>query len=119
MQIDYSRLPGHMQNGIREWIKWLKGIPENVQINYENCPRIFVDQMNMVEGFLPPRAKVASFQLPYYCEECDSETNVLMARDKDFSKAKPTPKGMPKCQSCGKDAEIDVVEQKYFRFLGL
>src|SRR4051812_44101640 len=62
--------------GIREWIKWISTAPA-AKFNYHECPKIIVDQINMVQGFLPPSGKVMSFYVPYFNEESGSEKNVL------------------------------------------
>src|SRR5687768_7774371 len=52
--------------GIREWIKWMKGFPASVKLGVRKCPKIIVDQINMVAGFLPAGTTVQSFYVPYY-----------------------------------------------------
>src|SRR5262249_15170951 len=60
--------------GIREWIKWMKGaFPSNLQLSVRRCPKIIVDQINMVSGFLPANAKVESFYVPFYADGSGSE----------------------------------------------
>src|SRR5262245_9841324 len=63
--------------GIREWIKWIRTAPTTSQIVYQNCPKVIVDQINMVAGFLPENAKVASFYVPYYSDASGNEKMIL------------------------------------------
>src|SRR4051812_12932078 len=47
--------------GIREWIKWIRTAPGGASVVYRKCPKVIVDQINMVTGFLPDNGKVESF----------------------------------------------------------
>lgn len=102
--------------GIREWIKWVKGIPSSVQLSVRKCPKIIVDQINMVAGFLPPQAKVESFYVPYYSDSSGNEKMVLFESGKEFKdgdvNAPPEVK-----DDAGEVMEMDVIEAKYFKFL--
>lgn len=102
--------------GIREWIKWLKTIPGSVQILVRKCPKIIVDQINMVSGFLPPTAKVESFFVPYYSDSSGEEKMVLFESGKEFKDGEVTPPADVKDES-GEAMEMDVIEAKYFKFL--
>lgn len=110
--------------GIREWLNWIKPLSEKYEMVLENCPKAMVFQFNMVEGFLPAKSKVTSFFVPFYCESCDREDNVLFTVGKevtgsagavainfDVKAANLCKKGEP-CE-----AEMDVTEAKYFQFL--
>ena len=103
--------------GIREWIKWLKTFPSDAKITYSRCPKLIVDQMNMVAGFFPKGATVESFFVPYYCEECGTENLNSFNNGKEFSGKQVSAPESIKCTKCGAAAEIDVIESKYFKFL--
>lgn len=104
--------------GIREWIKWVRTAPTDAKISFRHCPKVIVDQINMVAGFLPENATVESFYVPYYSEESGSEKMVLYTKGKEFSESGELnfPASV-KCDESGKDMEIDVIEAKYFKFL--
>lgn len=101
--------------GIREWIKWINTVP-NAKVEYHLCPKIIVDQINMVQGFLPTHGAVKSFYVPFYSDESGEEKNILFHYGKEFDqsgmKLVPSIKG-----DDGKEMEMDVVETKYFKFL--
>lgn len=101
--------------GIREWIKWI-GTSGGAGVVYKECPKIIVDQINMVQGFLPSKGKVQSFYVPYYSEETDEEKNVLFTLGKEYTDA-----GLAQApdvkDGSGNAMEMDVVEAKYFKFL--
>ena len=101
--------------GIREWIKWI-GTAGGASVSYSLCPKIIVDQINMVQGFLPAAGKVQSFYVPYYNDESGSEKNVLFTYGKEFKENSVQPPADVKDES-GKPMEMDVVEAKYFKFI--
>ena len=101
--------------GIREWIKWIEtGV--GTQISYYECPKILVDQINMVQGFLPAQGQVASFYVPYFHEDSGNEKAVLFTRGKEYTDSGVTPPAEVKDDE-GHPMEMDVVEAKYFKFL--
>src|SRR5688572_29375933 len=75
-QIDIAlgNLKSINSSGIREWIKWMSTAP-SANITFSECPKVIVDQINMVDGFLPSNAKVQSFYVPYYNDDSGSEKN--------------------------------------------
>lgn len=115
--IDFNDVRAINSCGIREWIKWITPLASVAAIVYQRCPKIIVDQMNMVDGFLPRGSKVNSFYVPYYCEDSDKEKLILFSRDKDFSDDRITPPHNVVDEQTGDAMEIDVIEAKYFKFL--
>lgn len=101
--------------GIREWIKWLSS-GDGAVVIYHECPKIIVDQINMVQGFLPTKGRVMSFYVPYYNDSSGDEMNVLFQFGKEFTDSEvKAPAGVK--DSSGAEMEMDVVESKYFKFL--
>ncbi|MNL21183.1 hypothetical protein D3C87_1424610 [compost metagenome] len=101
--------------GIREWIKWM-GTASGAQIVFKNCPKVIVDQINMVDGFLPANGRVSSFFVPYYNDDSGTEKNVLFTFGKEFTESGVTPPAGIKDED-GNEMEMDVIESKYFKFL--
>src|SRR6185437_12284669 len=62
--IDLREVTAINSVGIREWIKWTKTLPAGCKMTVRNCPKIIVDQINMVLGFLPAGTVVESFFVP-------------------------------------------------------
>jgi hypothetical protein len=112
---DFADVKSINSCGIREWIRWL--LPHtNAKVVYRNCPKIIVDQINMVDGFLPATATVESFYVPYYSEDTGEEKHVLFTYGKDYSdQGVNLPTNV--VDSKNQPMEIDVIESKYFRFL--
>lgn len=102
--------------GIREWIKWVKSAPNGCKIVYKNCPKIIVDQINMVAGFLPDNGVVESFYVPYYNEDSGNEKMILFKSGAEFKGGEIFPPAAVKDES-GQEMEMDVIEAKYFKFL--
>lgn len=102
--------------GIREWIKWIKTIPPSVKIGVRRCPKIIVDQINMVAGFLPAGTVVESFFVPYFADASGEEKQVLFENGKEYKGGDVFPPAEVKDDS-GEVMEMDVIEAKYFKFL--
>lgn len=115
IEIDLNDLKSINSCGIREWIKWI-GSAGSAQISFVNCPKVIVDQINMVDGFLPATGKVSSFYVPYYNDDSGSEKNVLFRYGTEYTEGNVTPPSAVKDES-GNEMEMDVIESKYFKFL--
>lgn len=112
---DFAEVTSINSCGIREWIRWI--MPHiSASIIYRNCPKIIVDQINMVDGFLPNSGMVESFYVPYYSDDTDEEKHILFTYGKEY-----TENGINYPESVldskKQPMEIDVIESKYFRFL--
>lgn len=115
MEFDLNSVKSINSCGIREWIKWL-GTNSGANMTYVNCPKIIIDQINMVDGFLPQNGKVLSFYVPYYNDESGAEKNVLFRYGKEYSDTGVnTPEKVT--DDTGLEMEMDVIESKYFKFL--
>jgi anti-anti-sigma regulatory factor len=116
ISVDLSQVSAINSVGIREWIKWSKSLSSVASITIENCPKVVVDQVNMVAGFLPPNARIESFFVPYYSDDSGEEVMVLFKRGEHFDDSGVrAPEGLK--DSAGNDMEIDVIEAKYFKFI--
>lgn len=102
--------------GIREWIKWVKTLPASARLTVRRCPKIIVDQINMVAGFLPAGTIVESFFVPYFSDASGNEKMILFQNGKEFKGGDVFPPAEVKDDS-GELMEMDVIEAKYFKFL--
>jgi anti-anti-sigma regulatory factor len=114
--LDLEKVSAINSCGIREWIKWLKAAPAGSQIVYRNCPKIIVDQINMVAGFLPENGRVESFFVPYFNEGSGAEKMVLFRRGTEFKDGEVNPPKEVK-DAGGEPMEMDIIEAKYFKFI--
>jgi hypothetical protein len=113
--VNFEKVMSINSCGIREWIRWLMIYP-NIRVTYKLCPKVIVDQINMVDGFLPRNGIVESFFVPYYSEDSGNETHVLFSFGKEFDANGVRPPTDIRDKS-GEVMEMDVIESKYFRFL--
>jgi hypothetical protein len=117
--IDLQQVSAINSVGIRAWIMWFSQFPQT-HFTFVNCPKALVMQMNMVEGFLPEKHDVLSLEVPFYCEDCDKEKEVLMTVGKEILLQEGQVKlNFDKSTICGEgcEPELDVSEVKFFRFL--
>ncbi len=114
--LDLEQVSAINSCGIREWIKWIKTAPSSKFV-YRKCPKVIVDQINMVSGFLPENGLVESFFVPYYSDASDTEKMVLFTNGKEFKGAEIFPPEEVKDDAKGDVMEMDVIEAKYFKFL--
>ena len=117
VSLDLDNVKSINSCGILEWIKWVKTIPGESKITYKKCPKVIVDQINMVAGFLPDNAKVESFYVPYFSEDSGNEKMVLFEEGKDFNGGEVTAPDEFTDEETGDEMEMDVIESKYFKFL--
>jgi hypothetical protein len=115
IEIQMSGLKSINSCGIREWIKWMSTAPA-ANITFNECPKVIVDQINMVDGFLPTNAKVQSFFVPYYNDDSGAEKNVLFRLGTEFTETNVAPPAEVKDED-GNPMEMDVIESKYFKFI--
>lgn len=113
--VDFEKVQSINSCGIREWIRWIMNYTD-CKITYLKCPKIIVDQINMVDGFLPKNGVVASFFVPYYNEESGSEQSVLFSFGKEYNDQSVMPPENVKDAS-GNPMEMDIIESKYFKFI--
>ena len=98
--------------GIREWINLIESLGTHVQITYQKCPQIIIDQLNMVHGFVTEKIVVESFFAPYYSEKEDREYKILLASSQVQGGKAPEMK-----TEDGEVLEFDAIEEQYFNFL--
>lgn len=115
VELHLGQVKGINSCGIREWIKWI-GTSGAAKVVYHECPKVIVDQINMVQGFLPNGGKVESFYVPYYSDEAGSEKTVLFRYGQEFTDNTVNPPAEVK-DAEGNPMEMDVVEAKYFKFI--
>ncbi|MCG8424837.1 MAG: hypothetical protein MJE77_43670 [Proteobacteria bacterium] len=103
--------------GIREWVDFIAAASKSVEdiILVECSPKI-VDQLNMVGNFIG-RGRVFSFYVPYRCDYCDREDEILMQVDRDWAAiTSMTPPERP-CPNCGDTQYFDEDAITYFSYI--
>lgn len=123
VHIDLKEVSAINSIGIREWMDWLRPLSESSSVHLWNCTKPLVFQFNMVEGFLPAKARVRSFFVPHFCEKCDQEANVLVNVERELSVQNERVEihvNAAEAVSCRQKPcglEMDISEAKYFQFL--
>jgi hypothetical protein len=98
--------------GIRQWLIWVKTQQDSVW-NLWGCPAHFINQLNAIDGFVPPSSRVRSFYIPYFSDETSEELKVLI--DRDIWEKKRDSLRSPVDKS-GNPMEPDIIEDRYFKF---
>jgi len=109
---DFNKISMINSCGIREWIKYLQEL-EGMEIKYQNCPQIIIEQVNMVHGFIRKGIVVESFFAPYFCTTCDTDKKILLKNSEIIDSKAP----VKQCNTCRNDLEFDAIEKQYFSFL--
>lgn len=101
-------------SGTREWTRMI-GNAQHIEVTISHCPKVFIDQVNTVDGFLTFNCRIDSFYIPYYNEDSNKEMNLLFVRGKDFNNNEINVK-----QSITENNivyDLDVIENTFFRFM--
>lgn len=102
--------------GIREWISFISELPPGIHLEFEKCSIPITRQFGMLSNFRGP-GLIRSFYAPYYCDECDEETERLVKVTGNFEVDGDSATPERKCAVCGGPLEFDGVERVYFSFL--
>ncbi|HEX7672653.1 MAG TPA: hypothetical protein VF412_00710 [Bdellovibrio sp.] len=109
--------------GVKNWITWSMKIPSICKIRLEMCPFVIVNQVNIVQGFLPRQGSIESFIAPYMCETCGVEKTTVLKRGEHFQYASsegPKFLNLPEdifCPKCKMNMEPDFLIERVFAFL--
>lgn len=118
LHLHLEKLRGINSLGVRAFVIWSSKL-KNPKILIHDAPKSFVDQINMVDGFLPPQARMRSFFVPYYSEATGEESQALFAIGINFYLYEDQWKfSFPEIHdSRGNLMSLDVQPERYFRFL--
>lgn len=113
VEVDVRGIRRFNSVGIRFWIDAVRAMGKRATVTFVECPPVVVEQLNMIRGFLG-HANVSTFYGPMRCERCDHgfehRFTVHECRQLD---------GLPvvQCPKCGRDAELDDLEDNYILFI--
>lgn len=100
---------------IRDWIQWGREYTEEKWFFY-NCMPAFINQLNMIDKFLPRRSRIESLYVPYYSKSMDEEKFILLTRADHYPTGNSVQ--LPEVlDENGETMEVDVLPEKFFRFL--
>jgi len=110
--------------GVRQWstvmATFRKSNPAAV-VFLKNCPRFFIETMNMIYEFVPGPFAVESFRMPFYCDACDESAECIAVRGQHYHEMEDHCEnvdiGEVLCPKCGAPMKMDFVGNSYFKFL--
>lgn len=98
--------------GVREWIVFIRGLPQTLETRFDNCSAPIVHQLNLIPDFAG-NGPVSSVMVPLVCEPC----NVLDSRPLGVEQGKVPELPVHPCKKCGTPMELDDFAETYFAFL--
>lgn len=121
--IDFSGVDFINSGGIKLWVNFAETLDTHTELKtyFRKCKRIVVDQINLIEGFLPANAEVLSVYVPIFCDKCERSFNAFQ----DISKLKENFHEIfsrvqdPQCgefPKCTKSFEVDIIDERFFKF---
>jgi hypothetical protein len=123
IEINLEEVASINSSGIRNWLKWVGDLCNEVELNFFNVPKSMMDQVNMIPNFLPKNAKIKSFVMNYNCDNCDSHERKIYTQEQHVCKNEKTgqievriPEVYP-CKFCGGQLQLEMFKAKFFRFL--
>jgi len=102
--------------GVREWVNFVRNLPDVEAMEFVRCSPTIVNQLNMIYNFRG-QAAVRTFFAPYLCEHCDVEVDVLLDVNVHFVAKDPSLVPEFQCQHCGNPLEFDDIPERYFAFI--
>ena len=114
---DWDKVSSINSCGIREWVHFVEKLPEQLKVTFINCPRIIVNQILMINGFILKSFAIKSFYVPYFCEKCEIVKSVLFSEGREYLNGAVNHPPEQECEKCHSKMEMDVTESSYFRFL--
>jgi hypothetical protein len=102
--------------GVREWIEFVRNLPEVTELRLVGCSKVSVAQLNIIDNFRGP-ARVESFWAPYCCQWCGNEREILLEAKQATGVRPRLPTAPPVVCACGQVMELDELPDRYFLFL--
>ncbi len=101
--------------GVCLWSQWIREFGENhasSMLILDHMPYVLSRYIVAIGNFIPKNSQIKSFLAPYYCANCNVESNRLLRAGKEFSTSGldqellATEKTL-QCEKCGQIMEID------------
>lgn len=112
IHIHLDELTSINSTGIRQWVIWVKDYPES-EWQLWGCPPHFINNLNMIDKFVPKKSKVKTFYLPFFSQETGEEIQILIERESWESQ--PNKIETPR-DSSGNLMHPDIIEDRFFKF---
>jgi hypothetical protein len=102
--------------GVREWVNFVRDLPDVVELVFSHCSPAIVTQLNMIYNFRGT-GTVRSFLAPYLCENCDNEEEKLLDVETHFPGRQIDRVPEFQCDKCSEPMEFDDLPERYLSFL--
>lgn len=105
--------------GCRNWVQWFRDkVRAKGGVSLVKCSPAIINQVNILTGFLPQGVDVDSFFVPYFCDECGYEEQMLLTRGTDFNDGQLLADVVERaCPACGALMAPDIIKKRYFQFI--
>jgi hypothetical protein len=113
---DFDRVGLITSYGIREWVRFLKMLPDSSYYCFVRCTPAVVTQLNAITTF-PGRGEVLSIYLPYVCPECDERSELLLDVQHEQERLVQLRYPRMSCSRCEIESELDEVPEVYFSYV--
>jgi len=115
--IDLGGVRRYSAAGVREWIHFMRSLPDDTELALVECSTASVTQLNLIDNFRGP-ARVESFWAPYACITCGATREVLLeARSAGAGPGEVPAAPAVRCWGCGQPMVLDELPQHYLLFL--
>jgi hypothetical protein len=102
--------------GVREWVNFVRDLPEVTGLTFTHCSTAIVTQLNMIYNFRG-NARILSFYAPYVCESCNAESDKLLDVEAQFPQENIDQVPEFACERCREPMEFDDLPERYLSFL--
>jgi len=124
LAINFGRVNSLLSMGVKAFVLFsdqLESLP-HLKIEFKNCSKQVVDQINLVNGFLPKNATVTSIFVPLSCQTCNRTFRVLKKTDNIKTEISNViaELDVPDCDNfpdCKASFELECSPKGYLKFL--
>lgn len=118
LNIDLKGVTAINSLGVRNFNAWIHKI-KCAKLRLFYCPRSFITQLNLIDDFVPEKAEIESFFVPYFSEKSGEEANALFTKYLEYKKVDGAiVLNLPvMLDSQGEKMDLDIMRDQYFRFL--
>jgi hypothetical protein len=118
VQFDLSGVGSINSWGARQWILFLRSLPDPIDYSFVAASVVFVKHCNMVADMLGPHGTLESFLAPFVCRGCGHGSErvldaAVIARQMKLRQLPRFP-----CD-CGGELELDDAPERFLAFLRL
>jgi serine/threonine protein kinase len=110
---DFDRVQRITSFGVREWVRFLKVLPQNAYYCFIRCHPSMVSQLNFIHDF-GGRGELLSLYTPYECPRCHEKMELLIDVSREKQRIDSGELTPLQCARCRIDAELDDLPDLYF-----